>query len=282
MIKEFPIMLANKIVKMLHEVTGDNVNFMGEDGKILASIQEHRVGTIHEGAKRIMAGEINELAITVEDAEKLEGVMPGYNGVILSKGIRIGCIGLTGDPNRMRPLQQLAAIITKEEYEDFMENQARKEVVNKVADEIEGMTAAIEEITAGSLESFSHIKMIEEKANNAEAYIENINKVLNVVKNIADETKLLGLNATIEAARAGESGRGFAVVSQEIGKLSIHSTESVKDINETLNEVRNSIIQIADGIRNSTQIAEEQSDALQDISRSAMEIQNEMEKLTIK
>lgn len=70
--ERMPIELAEKIVDMLHNVTHDNVNFIGENGKIIASIQTNRIGSIHEGGKRIMAGEIDELAITSEAAAELQ------------------------------------------------------------------------------------------------------------------------------------------------------------------------------------------------------------------
>lgn len=279
--QEFPIELANSIVESLHEVTGDNVNFMGQDGKIIAAIQKERIGSIHDGAKRIMSGAVDELAITIEDAKKLNGAMPGYNGAVFFEGKRIGCIGLSGDPEMMKPLQQLGAIIVKSEYEKFLLNKEREKVISKVAEGIEDMSAAIEEITAGSIESFNYTRAVEDVANNAEGDLGNIDKVLTTVKNIADQTKLLGLNASIEAARAGEAGRGFSVVAQEMGKLSAGSTDALKDINGILDSVRQSIEQIAAGIRNTSTIAEEQSSALQDISNTVQGIQVETERLAI-
>lgn len=106
-----------------------------------------------------------------------------------------------------------------------------------------------------------------------------ISSVVQVIREIADQTNLLALNAAIEAARAGEQGRGFAVVADEVRKLAERTTQSTHSIREMITGIQtgveNAIGHMKEGVAQVEQgsvLATQAGQAISDIHNSSREV----------
>lgn len=111
------------------------------------------------------------------------------------------------------------------------------EVGNKV-NELENIFEETKENVNEIVDSVSTSKDIIEKLYRSSEEIEN---VIKVIGDLAEQTNLLSLNAGIEAARAGEHGRGFAVVAEEVSKLADRTKGATTEINKIIQKIREDI-----------------------------------------
>lgn len=163
--------------------------------------------------------------------------------------------------------------------ESAKSSQSAYEQIKASADKAEIEKRKMEELT----EEMKYITEISKE-------IENI---ITAIEDIASQTNLLSLNASIEAARAGEAGKGFAVVAEQIGKLASDSAQSAVNtrdlINKTLVEIKkgnditistseafehiiNGMKEFAEMALQSTEMANAQADALEQIEQGIEQI----------
>jgi len=142
-VKEISVDVCKRIVSMVYEASGYNVIIMVEGGKILAASDPARVGTVHEGAKRIMAGSEREIAIDTEMAKTMQGVKPGYTGPVHIDGKLVACIGVSGNPVEVKPIQKMAALALRQEIDreglDLRERSLLEDVRREIGDIAERM-----------------------------------------------------------------------------------------------------------------------------------------------
>ncbi len=173
---------------------------------------------------------------------------------------------VTGDLNdvsdtAMEVTQKLANAsesIVSAGHEMDMANQQMAELAKNTAQEAD---ISSEQVKQGVQAIDVSGKAIEDLANDIESALANsvelessstdITSVLEVIRNIAEQTNLLALNAAIEAARAGEQGRGFAVVADEVRTLATRTQQSTDEIDTMIQRLNDNVKASSDSIKNS-------------------------------
>ncbi|AKN29770.1 chemotaxis protein [Clostridium carboxidivorans P7] len=134
------------------------------------------------------------------------------------------------------------------------------------------ISATMEELSASSVNVTNNQHVLSEEIVNVKNISLEINTILDSIKSIADQTKMLGLNAAIEAARAGEVGRGFGVVATEIRNLSQNSKETALKISELTSKIENSVDKTMESSDSTLENTEQQSAAIEEVTASLQEI----------
>ncbi len=135
----------------------------------------------------------------------------------------------------------------------------------KGGEAVDHTVAGIQKIRETVAESTRKVKRLAESS-------QQISQIVSVISQIASRTNLLALNASIEAARAGESGKGFAIVADEVRQLADRSAKALKEIEQIVLQIQSETGQVMAAMEQGTQqviegtrLAEQAKRSLDDI-----------------
>ncbi|MBP3949850.1 methyl-accepting chemotaxis protein [Bacillus sp. YZJH907-2] len=156
--------------------------------------------------------------------------------------------------------------------------------VTKYVQNVSGATVKTQELSRHSLESMNeltgknqevgeNIKSVDQTIVRLSQDVAEIRHIIELIRNISDQTNLLSLNASIEAARAGgSSGQGFAVVAAEIRKLAEKSKQSTIQIEKVIANILNVTDESVELVNESIVLFDQQSSAINTTRESFVKI----------
>ncbi|MGX4585915.1 methyl-accepting chemotaxis protein [Paenibacillus chitinolyticus] len=245
----------------------------------------------------------DDITIGIYDTEKLIINIPGKT---FSLNVSPGDPLMEGDivTNAIRNNTPLTAVVPKELFGfplaaraiPLHDEQGRViggvgmgtslEKANKLFEMAESFSAIVEQTTASigdisrSVSNLTdRVTDVTHQMQDVSSSAQQIGKISAVVKEISDQSNMLGLNAAIEAARAGEVGRGFSVVADEIRKLATSSKENVDQINGITKNIQELLLRLNHAFSDIYTLTDTQSKAIREFSATIQEISTKAEDL---
>ncbi len=208
----------DEIGAMLHGIT-----------RLRTSLRD-MIGNIQHSAEVLMnsADELEQAAaMTSSDSDKVDRAISEISSGAVSQAEET--------EEAMTDIERMGGIIS----EMTTDITAMTKITGGMGKAGEDVNRILEELSAYTKKTTDAVDVIAQQIQTTNASAQQIQKAVEMITSIADETNLLSLNASIEAARAGEQGRGFAIVATQIQKLAEQSSTSAQQIEQIIHVLLN-------------------------------------------
>lgn len=273
------------------EIAAGNLNVQFEDQEA-----DDEVGELQTSFRQ-MTGNLKEIITHVSDssdqvAASAEELMASADETMLgTELISISIQNVSDAAEKQKEMSSSSATFAQKVLEEAEEIATQAEQATALSN------STNEKIEKGSVyveNTVSQMNLIqstvEETADSLTLLASRTTEIVNILKlvqDISDQTNLLALNAAIEAARAGEAGKGFAVVADEVKKLSEQTKQSVSDISRIAVEIENdttatvsSIQQVKDRVNAGITISHDTKATFNEILAIIGQVQDQINQIT--